>query len=207
MAFALRSQRATRAVPLIFVGGAPEKVAAVRAKLPGAGHASWAQAGAALARVLAAPAAPASTLLPPAAGAMTGYSGTPLPRKLGIKPGARVALLGAPRGFAAALGPLPAGARLTSQASARTNLALWFTPDRRAFDRGLAQAARLGARMPIWVISPKKNGPRAADLSQNDIRAACLAAGLVDYKVCAVDAVWSGLLFTRRGRTTGAKKT
>ena len=136
---------------------------------------------------------------------MAGYSGTPLPKKLGIKPDAQVALLGAPPGFTATLGALPAGARLTDAADDATTLTLWFVRHRRDLDSELAQAVALAARMPVWVISPKKSGPLTADLSQNDIRAACLAAGLVDYKVCAVDSAWSGLLFTRRGRTTGAK--
>ncbi len=203
-AFGLRGQKATRALPLVFVGGALDKVASVRAQLPDAVFVSWEQAGPALARVLEAPpptAAPAA-----AAGVMAAYSGTPLPKKLGIKPDAHVALLGAPPDFAATLGPLPAGACLTSAADAVTALTLWFVRNRRDLDRGLAQAVALAARMPVWIISPKKSGPLTADLSQNDIRAACLAAGLVDYKVCAVDAAWSGLLFTQRGRTSGVDK-
>jgi hypothetical protein len=57
--------------------------------------------------------------------------------------------------------------------------------------------------MPVWIISPKKSGPLAAGLSQNDIRKACLSAGLVDYKVCAVDRAWSGLLFRQRKKPSG----
>ena len=129
---------------------------------------------------------------------MAGYSGTPLPQKLGLKPGMSVLLLGPPPGFARTLGALPAGARLTDRLARDTGVALWFVRSRRAFDRGLSRAAALGARLPVWVISPKLSGPLAADLSQNDIRGACLAAGLVDYKVCAVDAAWSGLLFRQR---------
>ena len=203
-AFGLSGQKSTRAVPLVFVGGAPDKVAGVRAKLPDAMFTSWEQAGTALARVLAAP--PAAPSPAAATGVMAGYSGTPLPKKLGIKPGARVALLGAPPDFAATLGALPDGAQLTNAAGANTALTLWFVRRRRDFDRGLARAVALGGRMSVWIISPKKSGPLAADLSQNDLRAACLAAGLVDYKVCAVDSAWSGLLFTRRGRTSGGNK-
>lgn len=202
VAFGLRAQRATRAVPLLFAGGDPAKVAAVRAKLPDAGFASWPEAPATLRRMVAATPAPAAA---PAGGVMAGYSGTPLPKKLGLKPGVPVALLGAPPGFAATLGTLPPGATLAARATAATGLTLWFVRDRRAFTRGLPQAVRLGDRMPVWVVSPKKSGAFASDISQNDIRAACLDAGLVDYKVCAVDADWSGLLFTRRGRTNARK--
>jgi len=198
VAFGLRAQAATRAVPLLFAGGAPAKLAAVRAQLPDAAYAPWAAAPAVVRRLLARPPAPAAPA--GAAGVMAGYSGTPLPQKLGIKPDMRVALLNAPPDFPKTLGTLPPGAQLADRAAA-TGLTLWFVRDRRAFDRGLNQAVRLGDRMPVWVVSPKTTGPLAADLTQNDIRAACLARGLVDYKVCAVDGAWSGLLFTRRGRT------
>jgi hypothetical protein len=202
-AFGLRGQKSTRAVPLVFVGGSPDKVASVRARLPDAVFASWEQAGPALARVLAAPPATAAPGPAASAGVMAGYAGTPLPKKLGIKPGAYVALLGAPPDFAAKLGALPTGTRLTTAADANTGLALWFVRRRSDLDLGLAEAVALAARMPVWIISPKKSGPLTADLSQNDVRAACLTAGLVDYKVCAVDSAWSGLLFTRRGRPSG----
>ena len=189
VAFVLLDSKATRAVPLVFVGGVPEKVAGVRAKMPFARCTTWGKIGPVLALALARPCA-----APPAApgGAMAGYSGTPLPKKLGIKPGMSVALLGAPKNFAATLGTLPAGARLADRTAANTGLTLWFVRTHREFDRGFARAVGLGARMPVWVVSPKKSGALAADLSQNYIRGACLAAGLVDYKVCAVDAAWSG---------------
>ena len=198
VALALRGQKATRSVPLVFVGCASDKVAAVRAKLPDATFSSWDEASSALARIVAGlhvvvPAVPAGP-----AGAMAGYSGTPLPRKLGVKAGLPVALLGAPGDFAATLGALPAGAVLEKEVTPVTGLALWFVRNRCEFDRGLARAVQLAGRMPVWVVSPKKTGSLAADLSQNDIRGACLAAGLVDYKVCAVDTAWSGLLFRRR---------
>jgi hypothetical protein len=195
VAFALRGQASTRNVALVFVGGTPDKIAGVRAKLPDAAFTTWEKIGARIARVLAQsrPTAP-----PAPAGAMAGYSGTPLPRKLGLKPGLSVALLGAPPDFGRTLGVLPAGAQLTQRASGDTGLALWFVRTRREFNRGLARAVELGARLPVWVVSPKKSGPLAADFSQNDIREACLARGLVDYKVCAVDSTWSGLLFRRR---------
>lgn len=198
VALALRGQRATRAVPMFFVGGAPGKVAAVQAKLPEAAFWSWDEARGALARILTAP--PATVSAPPAGpvGAMAGYSGTPLPKKLGIKERQAVALLGAPLRFADTLGALPAGVVLRKRATPDSGLALWFVRNRREFDRGLTRAVRLAGRIPVWVVSPKKAGLLAADLSQNGIRGACLAAGLVDYKVCAVDAAWSGLLFRRR---------
>ncbi|MDD2765064.1 MAG: hypothetical protein PHE83_13940 [Opitutaceae bacterium] len=198
VALGLLGQKATRTVPIVFAGGAPDKVAGVRSKLPGAAYASWEKLGSVLTHTLgdsrrASPVAPDTSV-----GVMAGYAGTPLPKKLGIKPGLRVALLGAPKDFARKLGPLPAGAHLTDRVDTGTGLALWFVRTHREFDRGFARTVRLGARMPVWVVSPKRSGPLASDLSQNYIRAECLAAGLVDYKVCALDSAWSGLLFRHR---------
>jgi hypothetical protein len=198
VALVLLGSKATRAVPLLFVGGAPEKVAGVRAKVPFAPWTTWEKIGPELTNALARPhvAPPIAPATP--VGAMAGYAGAPLPQKLGIKSGMVVALLGAPKDFAATLGALPAGARLAGRTTADTGLTLWFVRTRHEFDRGFARAVGLGTRMPVWVVSPKKSGPLAADLSQNHIRGAGLAAGLVDCKVCAVDAAWSGLLFRRR---------
>jgi hypothetical protein len=139
-------------------------------------------------------------------GAMDGYSGTPLPRKLGIKAGYRVALWGAPQGFETTLGGLPDGVRLVPRGPAKVillfvgsqaDLARRFGPAGSALDEGGA----------LWVVWPKKTSPLAGDLGQKEVRAFGLAAGFVDYKICAVDATWSGLCFARRRSTTGPRSS
>lgn len=125
-----------------------------------------------------------------------GYSKTPLPKKLGIKEGSRVAVLGAPDAFAETLGPLPDGARLKRGTSGGADLVLWFMRSRRQLERGLERYRLLD--VPVWMIWPKQASGVATDLTENLIRDAGLGAGLVDYKVCAVDETWSGLLFRRR---------
>jgi len=127
-----------------------------------------------------------------------GYSGTPLPKKLGIKEGSVVALLGAPRGFRKTLGKLPAGARLRAQGDSRCTLTLWFTRSRVDLGRGMRKAVALAGQGTVWIIWPKQASGVATDLKEGMVREAGLAAGLVDYKVCAVDATWSGLAFARR---------
>jgi hypothetical protein len=127
-----------------------------------------------------------------------GYSGTPLPKKLGIKEGSAVALLGAPRGFKKTLGKLPAGARLWTKADSRCTLTLWFTRSHAELKRGMRQAVAGAAQGTVWIIWPKLTSGMASDLREGVVREAALAAGLVDYKVCAVDATWSGLAFARR---------
>ncbi len=129
-----------------------------------------------------------------------GYSGTPLPQKLGIKDGSRVAVLGAPRGFRALLDPLPPGARLRSALGADpADIVLLFTTrtDELAGRFGSAVDA-LAPGGGLWVGWPKKTSGVASDLDENAVRAVGLAAGLVDNKVCAIDAIWSGLRFMRR---------
>jgi hypothetical protein len=127
-----------------------------------------------------------------------GYSGTPLPKKLGIKEGSVVALLGAPRGFRKNLGKLPAGAKLLAGAKRDCTLTLWFTRSRADLVRDLRKAVALAAQGTVWIIWPKQASGVATDLKEGVVRKAGLAAGPVDFKVCAVDATWSGLAFARR---------
>ena len=127
-----------------------------------------------------------------------GYSGTPLPKKLGIKEGSVVALLGAPRGLRETLGKLPAGAKLLAGAGKDCTLTFWFIRSRAELARGLRHAVALAAQGTVWIMWPKQASGVATDLKEGIVREAGLAAGLVDYKVCAVDAAWSGLAFALR---------
>ena len=133
-----------------------------------------------------------------------GYSGTPLPRKLGIRPGDRVLLDGAPAGFETdALGDLPDGVVLRRRAG-RTpyDVVVAFRCDvatfRRHVARDVARTAPPAGR--LWVAWPKKASGVLSDLSDDVVRTVGLEAGVVDTKVCAIDATWSGLMFVRRLR-------
>ncbi|HEX9993978.1 MAG TPA: DUF3052 family protein [Acidimicrobiales bacterium] len=123
-----------------------------------------------------------------------GYSGTPLPRKLGIKEGSTLALLGAPDGLAALLEPLPAGVLLRRSTRGTADVILLFTTSRDDLARRLPAAQRaLHPDGGLWVAWPKKASGVATDLTENVVRELGLAAGLVDNKVCAIDETWSGL--------------
>jgi hypothetical protein len=128
---------------------------------------------------------------------MAGYSGTPLVRKLGIKPDSRVALIAAPVGFERLLVGLPAGVKLTTRAAGTPELVVWFVTARRDLDTRIAAIERL-VQSGLWIAWPKKTSGVGSDLNENLVRAAGLAHGLVDYKVCAIDETWSGLKFARR---------
>jgi len=129
--------------------------------------------------------------------ATVGYSGTPLVRKLGIKPDSRVALIGAPAGFRDELAGLPPGVRLVTRVEPPPDLIVWFVHGRRDLEGGMARmATSMGPG--LWVAWPKKASGIVTDVTEDVVRTAGLAHGLVDYKVCAINAIWSGLKFARR---------
>lgn len=124
----------------------------------------------------------------------TGYSGTPLAKKLGIGEGASVFLSGAPAHYRGLLEPLPTGVRFVRKIAADTDVVHLFTKERAEL------AVRLGAFFAqirpdasIWVSWPKKAAKVPTDITEDVIRALALPIGLVDIKVCAVDETWSGL--------------
>ncbi len=196
VATALRQRRATREVPLLFVEGDPGKTARVKALLPDAAYTSWRG----LARELRKAMATRPKAKPVVPGTMAGYSGTPLPKKLGIKPKSAVALLGAPEGFAMkTLGTLPEGAVIRGDARSAYNVGLLFARSRADLLRRFPAAAKaMGDPGALWIVWPKRASGVPTDLDENVVRAFGLARGLVDYKIAAIDATWSGLCFARR---------
>lgn len=130
-----------------------------------------------------------------------GYSGTPLPKKLGIKPGSRVLLDGAPDGFETThLAPLPDGVELHRRVGkAPYDVVLAFRSDARTLVTNLSRdIARTTTPGRLWLAWPKKASGVATDLTGDVVREEGLAAGVVDIKVCAIDETWSGLAFVRR---------
>jgi Protein of unknown function (DUF3052) len=129
------------------------------------------------------------------------HSGTPLPRKLGIRPRARVALSRPPPGFDGTLGELPEGARLTRRVPASADVVVLFA-DRRADLRRRLPAAAAAIRPDggLWVAWPKRASGVRTDLTEDAVRELGVAAGLVDNKVCAIDETWSGLRLVVRVR-------
>lgn len=190
----IRHTKATRHVPVVFVEGEPEKVERVRAVLPDATFTSWPRIRSALRAAIAKP--PATPVVP--ASNLAGYSGTPLPKKLGIKPGSRVALLGAPEDFEATLGTLPERAMVTRQFRGTVDLAIWFVRSERDYRKDIARMALATPRDGLWIAWPKQASGLATDVTQPLVREVALANGIVDYKVCAIDETWSGLRFAKR---------
>jgi hypothetical protein len=194
MGLAVRHYRATRYVPLVFVDGDPKKVKRIKKHLPDAVYTTWDRIGIslkyAISNPLQDPVAPDSLL--------DGYSGTPLVKKLGIKQDFVVALVTAPQDFEVTLGKLPSGVTLRRHSRGRPDLTIWFTKSMKDLERRIGRMVNLAERRGLWIAWPKKTSRIKSDLTQVDVRRIGLASGLVDYKVCAIDATWSGLLFTQR---------
>ncbi len=194
IALAIRHTKATRHLPLVLVGGAPEKVAMVQQSLPDAVYTTWDRIRGALKEAIAHP--PVDPAVP--SSVLAGYSGRPLVKKLGIKPNSVVGLVGAPPGFRETLGNLPAEVVIRHDLRGRCDLIVWFVRSQRELRRGMRGLAARSGRGGLWIAWPKRSSGEAADLTQLNVRRTGLDAGLVDYKISAIDATWSGLLFTRR---------
>ncbi|HUN82365.1 MAG TPA: DUF3052 family protein, partial [Phycisphaerae bacterium] len=193
VSFVLRQQKATRSVPIVFVDGEAKKVAGIREKLPDATYTSWSKIGPALKKALSTPAknvvVPVST---------SGYSGTPLPKKLGVDKGRSVYLVGAPADFERSIADGSSGQDIRRTGKAPADVVMLFARSKADFVKRLPSSKKLmneGGGM--WIAWPKKASGVSTDLTENVIREHGLAAGLVDYKVCAIDATWSGLKFAR----------
>lgn len=124
-----------------------------------------------------------------------GYSGTPLHRKLGLREGARIGLVNAPKGFEPLLHGHPACALIRSPRSP-VDLLVWFVTERETLERDLHRRAALAPG--FWIAWPKKSSGIATTITEDVIREVVLPRGLVDIKVCAIDATWSGLRIARR---------
>jgi hypothetical protein len=128
-----------------------------------------------------------------------GYSGTPLPRKLGIKPGSKLGLIGAPPGFS--IEELPPGVTTRTAARGPLDVIVAFFVWRAALERRLpALRSALDWDGGLWIAWPKRASGVETDVNENVVRDIGVAAGLVDNKVCAIDHTWSGLRLVYRLR-------
>ena len=193
---AVRHFRASRHVALVFVEGDPEKVARVKQQLPDAVYTTWRRIRGSLKRAIARP--PEDPVA--VNSLLAGYSGTPLPKKLGIKENSVVALINAPKDFETTLVQLPAGVVLRRTVRGRSDLTVWFTTSKKDLDRRVERLGKTAGKGGLWIAWPKKASGVATDLTPAIVRETGLACGLVDYKICAVDEIWSGLRFAVRRR-------
>jgi len=180
----LRRAKSTRSIPLVFVGGEQDKVAAIRGMLPDAWYCQPRSVASTLRRALQAKATACEPVAPPA------MPEKPAAQKLGIVAGSTVAAIEPPRGFPDLLAEIPGDVEFTESAAPLT---LWFLHDRESLMEGLREMRRLAARSKLWLIWRK--GGTGDALTQNLVRSTACEAGLVDYKICSVNQDWSAMLF------------
>ncbi len=125
---------------------------------------------------------------------MAGYSGTPLVRKLGIKPGFSLTVIGAPMDYAGLLGEMPDNVQISERINAAADCVHLFETSRAGLAAHLKTLTKnLKPQGMVWVSWPKKSSGVASEIREDTIRELALPLGLVDVKVCAVDDTWSGL--------------
>jgi hypothetical protein len=125
---------------------------------------------------------------------MAGYSVTPLAKKLGIKPGSHVFIGDAPPEYLTLLDPMPEGVELDRRPGRETDVIQLFVTSKAELARALKRMlGKMRLDAAVWISWPKKASGVATDITEDTIRAVALPLGLVDIKVCAVDATWSGL--------------
>jgi hypothetical protein len=190
----LRKYKTTRKVPLVFVGGDPEKVERIENILPDAIYTTWDRIDKSLREATSGPVE--DPVVPDSV--FEAYKWKPLWSKLGIKPNTVVTLVGAPEGMEHILGELPDGVTLRKRDRGRRDLTLWFPKSKADLEKRLERMIDYAADSGLWILWPKKSSGVVSDLSQSVVRQSGIDAGLVDFKISSIDKTWSGLRFTQR---------
>ena len=194
----IRGSKSIQRLPILFMEGDPAKTDHVREEFPDCVVSTWSRLKSSLKKAIANP-PKVEASKGKKAPADTGYSGTPLTKKLGIKPNSVLTLLGAPANFESTLGDLPEGVKLRKAARGSGDVLVLFAKSAKDLARRFPSAHRsLAEGGGLWVAWPKKASGVETDLSQPVVQRVGLDAGLVDNKICAIDETWSGQRFMRR---------
>lgn len=185
----LRGAKSTRNIPIVFVNGDPEKVERVKQELPDAIYSTTHAVTSALKRAMRKPLS--KPVVPK--GMMDG-SGRTTAQKLGIQEGAKVLIIDPPSNYAMVLGALPASVEFVEGTDDACSVALWFVRNADEYAAGLRAKVALAGRSKFWVIWKKGQ----EDFNGNNVREIALVLGLVDYKICSLDAVWTGMALAVR---------
>lgn len=185
----VRGSKTTRHLPLVFVGGEAEKVGAVQQHMPDAVYTSIAGVAAGLKKAI--DSAPRDPVVPRQM--MDTAPGRTAAQKLGIRESSLVGLIDPPADYSKVLGKLPEGVVIDEDPQQAFPVTLWFVHDPAEFEAALPSRRALAARGRLWIVWQKG---RRDGLNGNFVRSRALAMGLVDYKICSLDGVWSGMAFT-----------
>jgi CheY-like chemotaxis protein len=193
IAIALRQSPATRRVPLVFCDGAPEKIEGTRALLPDAVYCPFSKLRGALRQALSAPPVEPAVPVP----MMQRYGARTTAQKLGIDAACTVSVIDAPRDYLAVLGDLPAGVEFTDDERSPAAVALCFVHDLPSLQARMSELRTRARTGKLWFCW-RKGKAASGGVSDSSIRATGISLGLVDYKVCSLNKVWSGMLFAFR---------
>ena len=185
----LRGSKSTRHIPPVFVGGEAEKVAAIKKHLPDAVYASMAGVGAALKKAIGNPLS--DPVVPRQM--METAPGRTAAQKMGIRAGTVVGVIDPPADYLRVMGEMPEGVAMEEDSRRVCPVTVWFVHDPAEYEAALASRRVLAARSRLWIGWQKG---RRDGLNGNFVRERALAMGLVDYKICSLDRVWTGMVFT-----------
>ena len=176
---------AVRKIPIVFIEGDPEKTAKAKAKVPAATYTNWKKLPTLLKRV--------DKLTPSASSGspMDLYKETPLAKKMGLDKVRTIIAIGAPRNF---VNVLPSHIEVVDE-HMPSDASFFFAASAEELQ---TRIDGLAARTPVWIAWPKSTANARAGLNMYTVREIAFSAGLVDYKICAIDKQWSAMLFTRR---------
>jgi hypothetical protein len=174
---------------LVFVGGEAEKVAAIKKQMPDAVYVSVAGVGAALKKAIRNP--PSDPVVPRQM--METAPGRTAAQKMGIRAGNVVGLIDPPADYLRVIGELPEGVVMEEDSPQACPITIWFVHDAGEYEAALPSRRALAARSRLWIVWQKG---RRDGLNGNFVRECALAMGLVDYKICSLDGMWSGMVFT-----------
>jgi CheY-like chemotaxis protein len=194
IAINIRHAKATRNIPIVFVEGDKQKVNQVKTHVPDALWTDYNQIDTALREAIAHP--PKITVIPKSV--FEPYRHTSLAKKLGIKPNTTLTLINPPKNFKKTLGELPRNIAIQTQVSAQSDLTVLFAETQKDLQKRIGKIiGKLRPNGKLWIAWQKKVTETTTDVTQATVRNTGLALGLVDYKICSIDATWTGLLFTR----------
>ncbi len=194
IAIALRQSPRTRAIPIVFCGGLEEKVSAIRSVLPDAAYCELPMLVVTLQKALKEP--PAAPVKP--AAMMDRYQGRTVAQKLGIAQGSTIALPDAPSNALKMLGELPAGVEVVEEWTPKASASCASCTIRIPSARPSPQYVTTQLKRKLWILWRKGGKAARGDVTEALVRESALDLGLVDYKVCSVDATWTAMLFARK---------
>jgi CheY-like chemotaxis protein len=196
IAIALRQSPVLRRIPIVFCEGVEEKVSQIKAQLPDAVYCRTGTLRSALKRAIANP--PKEPAKPTAM--MDRYASKTVAQKLGIKESSTVALIDPPPDYAKVLGEIPAHVEFLEHSGEPAAVTLCFVREVHSLRRTVSEVRALAVATKLWILWPKKASRAGGGLTERLVREHATELGLVDYKICSVNEVWSAMLFALKGR-------